>query len=126
MQSSRTALLTLAGHEPRAGSIEVTYRPPRARMTRALLALLGFWALIPLVFFIPPHLPWVLAAFTAGVYFAWRNWAGEYVVRSFTGVCPRCGAQLSLAPGTRIRLPHAITCYQCHHHPVLQVQPGAA
>jgi hypothetical protein len=126
MQNDTNALLTLRGHEPRPAGVELTYRPPRTRSVQALLSLLGFWALIPLVLFIPPHLPWALAAFAAGIYFAWRSWTGEYVVHSLAGSCPRCGSELSLKPGSRIRLPHALTCYHCHHHPVLQVQPQPA
>lgn len=114
------ARLALRGHAPRAALAELTWRPPRARLTAALLSLLGCWALIPLVFFVPPHLPWALAAFAAGLYFAYRSWTGEYVVHRFEGACPRCGGALTLKPGSRVRLPHPMTCFQCHHMPLLE------
>lgn len=120
-----SARLQLAGHEPRPASLAVTYRTPKTRATRAILSLLGFWALVPVVFFIPPHAPWALAAFGAGIFFAHRQWNGEYVVHHFEGPCPRCDSPLSLPDQARISLPHAMVCYQCHHHPVLTTSPGA-
>lgn len=107
-------------HRATPARIEAEPRPAGARASRALGWLALFWALAPLVFFIPPHLPWVLAAVAAGIFFAWREWRGEYLVRSFTGSCPECGNVLSVEPGSKIGLPHSMTCYQCHHHPVLE------
>lgn len=121
---SESARLTLAGHEPVAAQATVVYRPARERTTRALIALLGFWALVPIVFFIPPHIPWALIAFVCGIYFSIKQWRGEYIVQSFTGECPRCHSPLTIAPGTRIRLPHKIDCFNCHHEPSLEVAHG--
>jgi hypothetical protein len=90
-------------------------------MVRALTLLLVFWALVPLVFFIPPHLPWALGAFAAGIYFALRSLRGEYVVEAFSGSCPRCGQPLAIAPGTLVKVPYTVTCYNCHHEPALQL-----
>ena len=117
------ARLTLRGHDPQPAGLRVVYRTPRTRAMKALLSLLGFWVLAPIAFFIPPHFPWALLAVVAGIYFAFRQWNGEYVVEEFSGNCPRCGALLSLAPGSRIRLPHKMVCYQCHHEPVLEPRP---
>lgn len=116
-----TARLMLRGHEPRPAFLDLEYRSPRTRATRALLSLLGLWALAPLVFIVPPHIPWALLAVVSGLYLAYRQWTGEYLVHRFEGRCPRCEADLPLAPGSRIRLPHAMVCYQCHHEPVLEV-----
>lgn len=116
-----SARLTLRGHEPRPAELEVEYRDARTRMTRAALSLVGLWLLAPLVFLLPPHLPWGFGAVIAGIFFAYRQWTGEYIVRRFEGGCPRCGTALSLPPGSRIRLPHAMNCYHCHHEPVLEV-----
>ena len=117
------ARLTLRGHDPQPAVLGVVYRPPRTRATKALLTLLGFWVLAPIVFLIPPHIPWALLAVAAGIYLAYRQWNGEYVVQTFSGSCPRCGATLSLAPGSKIRLPHKMVCFQCHHEPVLEPRP---
>ncbi len=121
VQTPPAARLTLGGHPTVPARVEVTFLPARGRAIRALLSLAVCWALMPVVFFLPPHVLWVLAAFTAGIWLAWRSWSGEYVVRSFEGACPRCGSPLALPPGSRIGLPHRMTCYQCHHHPVLEV-----
>jgi hypothetical protein len=118
---SGPARLTLRGHEPAPAELAVVYRSPKTRATRAALSLLGLWILTPIVAIIPPHIPWALLAFLGGIYLAFRQWNGEYVVQRFEGACPRCGAALPLPPGTRIKLPHRMTCYQCHHEPVLEV-----
>jgi hypothetical protein len=115
------ARLRLPGHEATPAQAEVIYRPRSVRLTRALLSLLGFWALTPIVFFIPPHLPWALATFTLGIYFAWANWSGVYEVQKLEGDCPRCGNALIVRPGTKISLPHKITCYDCHHDSQLEM-----
>ena len=115
------ARLSLRGHEPRAAELVLVHRGTRTRATRALLSLVSFWVLAPLVALVPPHVPWALLAFLAGIYFAFRQWTGEYVVQRFEGACPRCATPLPLPPGSRIRLPHAMVCYSCHHEPVLEV-----
>jgi hypothetical protein len=115
------ARLTLRGHDPKPAALEVEYRSPRTRATKALLSLLGCWVLVPVVAFIPPHIPWVIVAFIAGIYLSVKQWRGEYVVQRFEGACPRCGAVLPLPAGSRIRFPHAMTCFQCHHEPMLEV-----
>jgi hypothetical protein len=123
MSSSQSpaARLVLAGHAPTPAQVQVRPRPRKQRMVRALTLLVVFWALVPLVFLIPPHLPWALGAFAAGIYFALRSLRGEYVVDAFSGACPRCGEPLKVAPGTLVKLPYTVTCYSCHHEPALQV-----
>ena len=123
MSSSQTpvARLALPGHGPVPAQVQMRPRPRKQRMVRAATLLVGFWALAPLLFFVPPHLPWALGAFAAGIYFALRSWRGEYVVDAFAGSCPRCGQPLAIAPGTLVRLPHTVVCYGCHHEPALQV-----
>jgi hypothetical protein len=118
---SGPARLSLRGHQPRPAVLEVVYRPPRVRATRALLSLLGLWALAPLVAIVPPHIPWAILAFLGGIYLAFRQWTGEYVVQRFEGACPRCETPLPLPPGSRIKLPHRMVCYNCHHEPLLEV-----
>ena len=122
---SAPARLALRGHEPRPAVLEVVYRSPRSRAARALLALVGLWALAPVVALVPPHVPWALLAFLAGIYLAVRQWTGEYVVERFEGSCPRCAAPLTLQPGSRIRIPHRLVCYACHHEPVLEADVPA-
>lgn len=123
--TSSPASLRIRGHDAQPADLTVERRPKQARVTRAGLALFGFLLLAPVVFFIPPHLPWVLIAVTAGVYFAYKQWTGEYVVHQFRGTCPRCNAELRIDPGTKVKLPLQMDCYECHHQPVLELRPAA-
>lgn len=116
------ARLTLFGFGATPATIEATVRTRSERGRRAIAMLAACWAAIPIVFFIPPHLPWALGAFAAGIFLARRRWIGEYVVHGFDGRCPRCGHALSLKPGSLLRLPCAVTCFHCHHDPWLE--PG--
>lgn len=120
------ARLSLRGHEPQPAALSLDFRPPRTRAIRAIGILVGFWILTPIVALLPPHIPWALLAFFAGIYFAIRQWRGEYEVGSFDGKCPRCSSPLKLEPGARIKIPYQMACYQCHHHPLLEVSKGAA
>lgn len=120
-RESPPARLELGGHAPAAASIRVEHQPRRKRLARALLTLLGCWLLIPLVFFIPPHLPWVATAFALGPYLAWRYWKGVFVVDAFEGSCPSCGGPVALNSGRRIDSPEWLTCYGCHRKPKLVV-----
>ena len=113
------AILRLRGHEPQPAEIAVEPRPRQTRLVRSLATLGGFLLLAPLVFFIPPHIPWVLLALGAGLYFGRREWVGEYVVHSFSGRCPRCDAELSIKPGDKVRFPLELDCYNCHHKPTV-------
>lgn len=115
------ARLALVFHTPTVARVEVVYQPAPGRLLRALLAWLLCWGIIPFVLWIPPHYPWVLAAFAAGIYLPVRFWTGRYRVRSFTGFCPRCGRALQLRRGTKIDLPQTLTCFHCHFEPVLEV-----
>ncbi len=125
-ESSAGAWLRLPGHEAVPAQVRMIHRSKRTRTVGGLLALLGFWALAPVVFLLPPHIPWLLGALAAGVYFGYKQWNGEYEVRSFAGECPRCHASLSIPPGSRIRLPYRMDCFRCHHEPSLQVAPAGA
>lgn len=120
------ATLRLRGHEPRDAEIAVEPRPRQTRIARSAGALVGFLILAPVVFFIPPHIPWVLLAVGAGLYFGRREWVGEYVVHAFSGQCPRCDAELSIQPGAKVRFPLELDCYKCHHQPVVEINGGSS
>jgi hypothetical protein len=112
--------LVLFGQAPVAVLLEVDRRSDRERAKRAVLRLAACWLAIPIVVFIPPHIPWVAIAVIAGPYLARREWVGEYVVRRFEGRCPGCGGGLDLAAGKAIRLPMAIDCPHCHRQATLE------
>ncbi|MEJ2186118.1 MAG: hypothetical protein P8Z36_09295 [Gemmatimonadota bacterium] len=108
------ASLILPGRPTGTARAQLTHRTLQQRALQGLGAWLGFWALAPLVMFVPPHLPWVLAALVLGLYFGIRYWRGEYVVRSFDGTCPNCGKPVELKTGSHIRMPYTIDCFNCH------------
>jgi hypothetical protein len=114
------ARLALVFHAPTIARVEVVYQPAGGRVLRALTVLVLCWACIPLLAIIPPHYPWAAVAFFAGLYIPFRIWTGRYQVRSFTGFCPRCGRPLHLPVGSKIDLPHTLSCFGCHFDPVLE------
>lgn len=116
-----SALLVLPAHAPAPARVELVYVAASWRISRALLSAVFFWGIIPLVMWVPPHYPWVLACIAAGTWLPWYFWTGRYRVRAFAGACPRCEEELSLTPGTRIDLPHALTCFHCHFEPRLEM-----
>lgn len=116
------ARLVLQGSASVPADVEVVYQPRATRLTRAILSLGICWVLMPLVFFIPPHVPWVFAAFAAGIVFFVRSLRGEYHVASFEGACPRCGRGLEIKAGSRIRGRHVLDCYGCHRQPELVLE----
>jgi hypothetical protein len=115
------ARLALVFHAPTVARVEVRYRPAPGRLARALASWAVCWGSIPLLVWVPPHYPWIFAAFVAGIFLPYRFWTGRYVVLSFAGFCPRCGRELELLRGSKIDLPHALTCFGCHFEPVLEV-----
>lgn len=115
------AQLTLPGHPSSPVGIEVAYQSAARRFLLAALSLAGFWGVIPWVLWVPPHYPWPVVCFVAGLYLAHRFWTGRYRVRTFAGSCPRCGRWLRLPSGSKINLPHTFTCYGCHFEPSLEV-----
>jgi len=116
--------LDLFGFPSTPAVLEAVRRSRWERTSIAILALVGCWALIPIVMFIPPHIEWVLAAFIGGIVLFWRHWRGEYVVKRFEGACPSCQTPLDVKTGSLVRFPRAIPCYSCHHEPWLEVVEG--
>jgi hypothetical protein len=115
------ARLALVFHAPTIARVELVYRSAVGRLIRALVAWILCWGALPILIWVPPHYPWVLAAFAAGIYLPFRFWTGKFRVVSFSGFCPRCGRALELRQGSHINLPHALTCFGCHFEPVLEV-----
>lgn len=119
------ARLHLAGSGTAPAEVEMVYQPRATRMVRAILVLGVSWLILPVVFFIPPHIPWVALAFFGGLLVAWRVWQGEFYVSSFKGACPRCGTALALRAGSRVRRTQTLECYGCHRSPELIVDAPA-
>jgi hypothetical protein len=116
--------LTLFGHPHTGVALRVEVHPVWRRRVRAVGTLLVCWGAMPILFFIPPHAEWLVAAFFGGLYLAHREWTTEYRVVSFAGACPRCGSDLELRPGSRLRLPDRLGCGACRRESLLE--PGWA
>jgi hypothetical protein len=126
MLQSRTRLaprahLTLRAHRPSPARVELVYRPRVWRLAMTVAWIVVCWGSIPLLLWVPPHYPWITLAFLAGAYFAHRSWNGRYSIRSFAGICPRCGSAMSLGVERTVDLPHTLTCFSCHFEPRLEV-----
>jgi hypothetical protein len=115
------AQTTLHAYPPVPARVELAYQPLPGRLVRTVAALVFFWGAMPYVVWVPPHYPWPIACFLAGAYLAHHAWTGRYRVRSFLGICPRCGLHLRVKAGTSIDLPHTLTCFGCHFEPQLVV-----
>lgn len=120
------AQLTLFGFTPTAADVQVIARPGSSRVMRAVLWLGICWAMIPLVLFIPPHVPWVVAAFGAGIYFARKRLTERYTLTSFDGVCPKCGHMQQVRSGASLKTPFPIICESCLNELLLEVDVEAA
>lgn len=116
------ALVTLPAYQPAPARAELVYQPVPGRVLRILAYLALFWGALPFLAWVPPHLPWVATSFVVGLFLARRRWKGRYRVHSFAGICPRCGASLSMGIDHLISLPHTLTCYHCHFEPRLEVR----
>lgn len=115
------AHLTLRAHAPAPARVELVYRPAVGRMLRSILSIALCWGAVPFILWIPPHYPWVAAAFLGGAFLAHRSWKGRYTILSFAGICPRCGSPLSLGVERTVDLPHTLTCFSCHFEPRLEI-----
>jgi hypothetical protein len=118
--------LVLRAHPPMPARLGVVYQPYPFRAAAAAASLVLFWGLCPYVVWVPPHYPWPVLSFCLGAFLAHRFYTGAYVVRWFAGECPRCGRHLRLRAGSRISLPHMLTCFGCHFEPSLETYDLAA
>src|SRR5690348_17478589 len=121
VEQAPIALVTLRAHQPAPARVELVYQPASRRALRVLVCLTVFWGALPFLIWLPPHYPWVVASFATGLFLAHRQWVGRYRVHSFAGICPRCGAPLSMGLDHTISLPHTLTCFHCHFEPRLEV-----
>lgn len=119
--SQPAARLSLFGFRPAPAEVEVVERPRAWRVQRAVGSLLAAWLIAPVAFLIPPHVPWALLAFGAGVYLFFKFWTEERTVVRFAGACPKCKEALSLGVPTKLRVPHPMSCERCSQDLLLEV-----
>lgn len=118
---SPPATLETFGFPANPATVVLLARPRSWRLTRAVLSLLISWGLAPVVIFVPPHLPWVLAAILTGPILAYRRLTERHTLRSVSGSCPKCGETVLEETRTRLKLPYSITCPHCHQNLLLSV-----
>ena len=121
-----SASLATFGSDPVAVQAWVLPRSDRWRIVGALRAgLLGI-VTAPVVFLVPPHVPWALAALATGTFLAYRRMQERFTLLWLEGVCPRCGTTISVARPTRLRGNHTLPCPGCQHETVLSVDTPTA
>ncbi|MDH3222223.1 MAG: hypothetical protein OEO23_00795 [Gemmatimonadota bacterium] len=111
--------LSLFGHDAVEADLLVIPRSAAWRLGRTARVSGGFLLLTPVVGIVPPHAPWIAAALMGAVIMGRRRWTERYSVAAFKAPCPRCGHELALGPGTRLRTPHPISCDGCGHESLL-------
>lgn len=114
--------MVLAAYPPAPARVGLVPQSRNVRAFKAVLALAVCWGVAPWAIWVPPHYPWPVLLVCGGAYLAHLFWTGQYRVRWFVGMCPRCGGHLRLSAGTRIRLPHTVACLACHFEPALEMQ----
>lgn len=116
---TRRARLVLPASGTAPARVELEPGPKGERTMRAVAIMATSLVLMPVVFFVPPHILWPVVVLVAGLWLARREWTGAYIVESFEGQCPRCGEPITLASGTRLRDRQRVECYNCHREPEL-------
>jgi hypothetical protein len=106
------ARLVFAGGEWTEARARVIERTPRWRRTSALTQL-GLWLLAPAVFWIPPHIPWVLLVLGVGAVRALNRFREHRTLVSLRGACPKCGTEQEFGETGRMKQPHTVHCTHC-------------
>ena len=115
------ARITLFGFDVVPANARIEARSVGWRALRTSMALAAGLIVAPVVFLVPPHAPWALAALGIGLVTARRRWAEVHTLHFFEGACPRCGEGVSISRPARLRHPHAVSCPSCHYESALSV-----
>jgi hypothetical protein len=120
MMAAVRATIVLPGHADTVARVDVDEVSFGARVTRTMV-MAGVWATITTAtFFVTMFDPFMTSLpALVGTMAVYRGWKGRFQVRSFRGGCPRCGAEITLKPNSRVSEPHPLVCYACHHEPKL-------
>jgi hypothetical protein len=106
------ARLVFANGEWTEARARVIERTAAWRRSSALMQL-GWWLLVPVVFWIPPHIPWVLTVLAIGAVRALNRFREYRTLVSLRGPCPKCGTEQEFRELGRMKRPHAVHCAHC-------------
>lgn len=108
-----TGRLEAFGYDSTQARMRVIPRPASWRATRAILSGVVGLGAAPVVFFIPPHIPWALASVGLGIFFARRFALEARTLVSLEGACPKCGADIRIDKPVALRDAHELSCPSC-------------
>lgn len=108
-----TGRLEAFGYDATDARMKVIPRPASWRATRAILSAVVGLGAAPVVFFIPPHIPWALASVGFGVFFARRFALEARTLVSLDGTCPKCGQVIRIDKPVALRDAHELSCPAC-------------
>jgi ribosomal protein S27AE len=124
---SPPAQLDLFGFHPTPARVVLLPRSGAWRAGHAFGLLLLCWAAIGVVMWLPPHIPWVLAAFFLGIFFFVKYIRERNTLVELDGTCPRCGAAQTIRKPTRLGVPHRVYCPKCRQMLLLRTtEPHSA
>lgn len=103
--------------EARARVIERSAAWRRSQAIKDLLLLL----LVPIVFFIPPHIPWVAIVIGLALFRAFNHNREYRTLLSLHGACPKCGTEQDFTELGRMGNPHKVTCANCQWDSYVEV-----
>ncbi len=106
------ARLVFAGGQWTQARAQVVERTAAWRRSSAL-AQLAWWLLVPVVVWLPPHIPWVLLVLGIGGYRALNRYREHRTLVSLHGACPKCGTEQAFTELGRMKQPHVVHCASC-------------
>lgn len=115
------ARLVFASGEWTEARAQVIERTASWRRGAALMQL-GWWLLAPVLFFLPPHVPWVLLALAIGAVRAFNKYREHRTLVSLHGTCPKCGTEQDFRELGRMKQPHLVHCSSCRWELRAEVQ----
>lgn len=121
----RTGRVRLAHYTPTPARVTLTVRSGWQRATRAVVTAVCLPPAALVAFLVPPHGEPLFLAVGVGVYLIYREATTQFVVREFSGSCPRCGSALTLRRGSRLSSARNVPCYGCHFHPTIELEQSS-
>jgi hypothetical protein len=106
------ARLVFMGGQSSQAQARVIERSAAWRRSQAIKDLL-LLVLAPAVFFIPPHVPWVVLVVGVSLVRAFNHVREHRTLLSLHGACPKCGTEQEFSELGRMGSPHKVTCASC-------------